>query len=141
MPEETKTTFVHVFLGILPLLLSLGQVSRAIRGKSIEVHRWTGRLCLASALLSSFPALKLSLTLHDNGFWERLMVFILALAWLLSIILTYYYAAVNRNIVKHSEWGIRFTVYTHTIPLVGRVIAIFLWFYKGKPMWTLEPEP
>jgi len=139
-PHLHLTMVVHVLLGILPLLLSLIQCAKAVRSRSIDTHRVTGRICLASALLSSIPSLRLASSIADNGPVENALVVALGVAWIVAALQTWRCARA-KAITKHRSWGVRFTVLTHVVPVGARIAGVPLWMLKGRPKWSLDPIP
>lgn len=136
LTPKTYVLVFHIATSVLPLVLSVTQVSWFVRSKSITAHKLLGKTCLVSAALSSFPAIPLALTIHDNGAIENTIVLALCFVWVASGWLTYYFAAIKKNMLCHRAWAVRFCVVTHTVPVVSRIIAYFVWAYEGKPKWT-----
>jgi len=81
-PAHTMTV-IHVMTSIAPLLGSLYQISKPLRSLSIKAHRNVGKFVLISAAISSYPALRLSLSISDNGLVESGVVVFLCLLWML----------------------------------------------------------
>jgi len=102
------------------------------------LHRFTGRICLLCALIGSGPALFLATKIQDNGPIENAIVVSLAICWIVSMCLTFKYAF-ERDVIRHRAWAVRFTVITHAVPLISRVILLPLWAIKGCPKWAMHP--
>lgn len=137
-PHPQSILMVHIFFSFAPLFLSLWQNSRVIRKSSLVFHRLTGRICLLCALIGSGPALFLATKIQDNGHIENAIVVSLAIYWIVSMCLTFKYAF-ERDIVRHRAWAVRFTVITHAVPLISRVLIVPLWAMRGFHKWTLHP--
>eukprot|EP00755_Sulcionema_specki_P000526 Sspe_Gene.115324::Locus_102406_Transcript_1_2_Confidence_0.750_Length_906::g.115324::m.115324 len=132
------TVAIHVVLGTFPLLLSIVQLSSWIRSRSITFHRWTGRLCLVSSLLSAIFAFGLPYYTQDVGPYTRVLIVLFVALWFVSALFVWYYARA-RDIPKHRAWGVRFATYTHGIPLMSRVVILLLWLGYGCPRGTYDP--
>eukprot|EP00760_Papus_ankaliazontas_P034468 PhM_4_TR7210/c0_g1_i1/m.89946 len=135
----------HIATGMIPLFGSLYQISSVLRAKSIEVHRWVGRLVLASAFASAIPTISLAYKIMDlqDRPLEMTIVAAFGILWIISIFATYYYAAVKKNIPKHRAWGVRFSAYTHFVPLVSRMVGLTLLkvLYKSSDSMYSEDPP
>ena len=43
---------------------------------------------------------------------------------------------VRSDILRHRSWGVRFTVISHTVPVVARIIIVPLWIFMGRPKFS-----
>tara|TARA_B110000305_G_C19349590_1_gene593550 strand:+ start:613 stop:1029 length:417 start_codon:yes stop_codon:yes gene_type:complete len=80
-PAHTMTV-IHVMTSIAPLLGSLYQISKPLRSLSKGAKKQR-EFVLISAAISSYPALRLSLSISDNGLVESGVVVFLCLLWML----------------------------------------------------------
>ncbi|CAE7335517.1 unnamed protein product [Symbiodinium natans] len=137
--KEGSVLFFHILTAAAPLVLSITQCWKLVRKQSLTMHRWTGRVCIASTLLTVYPAYKLAWHIETLSFYFQALVAAVAVLWLLSAVLTWYYGW-KRDIPRHRDWGIRFASYTHTVPLLSRIIAIPIWYANGAPAYELTPN-
>ncbi|GMI04251.1 hypothetical protein TrLO_g7263 [Triparma laevis f. longispina] len=132
--------FMHVFTGAVPLILSPLQVWSSFRKNNIKRHRWFGRLCLLSSWVPVGPAAYLATKMFDNGLFENFLVVVAAILWFASGALAFYFIKVKKNIALHRNFAVRFTVITHTLPVLARLIGLVLWMGLGRPDgWSIEP--
>ena len=139
MPFPRLSIVIHIVSAILPLVLSVTQVSAFIRSRSLEGHRWGGRICLSCAAVSCVPALQLAFTNDDSGPFEKFLVACLGVIWVISIVQTWRTAAAG-DVATHRQWGTRFAYYTHCIPLIARITALVIWILLGMPSWGFNED-
>ncbi|CAE7600299.1 unnamed protein product [Symbiodinium microadriaticum] len=139
LSKERFLLFFHILIAAAPLILSATQCWKLVRRQSLAVHRWTGRICIASTLLTIYPSYKLAWQIDTVSVYFQSVVAALSGLWLLSVALTWYYAW-KRDIPRHRDWGIRFAAYTHTIPVLSRIVSIPVWLAAGAPPYELYPE-
>jgi hypothetical protein len=101
---------LHIVGGIAALLAGPLQFSATVRRRYLAVHRWTGRLYLASVAVSVASAIRILLLPHSS-FGFRVGIAGLALAWIATTGLAYT-AVRARQIALHREWMIRSYVVT-----------------------------
>lgn len=101
---------LHIGGGVLALLLGPFQFWAGLRHKRMQLHRWIGRLYLASIILSSLAAIYL-LFIPERVLGFHLGIGGLALAWLTTSGFAYL-AIRKRQIEQHKEWMIRSYVVT-----------------------------
>ncbi|GMI03695.1 hypothetical protein TrVE_jg3581 [Triparma verrucosa] len=71
---------------------------------------------------------------------ENFLVVVAAVLWFLSAVFAYYFIAINKDIGYHRNFATRFTVITHTLPVVARLIGLFLWLGMDRPDgWSQDP--
>ena len=137
--KDSFVLYAHILTAVLPLLISPIQVWKAVRSRSITRHRWMGRACLASSLITGVPTLYLATRVIDNGLAEDVLVVVAALLWILSAVLTWYYAW-TKQIPRHRRWAVRFTVLTHSVPVGSRIVGTLLYLSWGRPSaWSIDP--
>src|SRR5262245_41744337 len=101
---------LHIVAGTMALLIGPLQFSATLRRRNIAVHRWSGRVYLASVGISVIAAIRI-LVLPHSSFGFRIGIAGLALAWIATTGVAY--AAVRaRQIPLHKEWMIRSYVVT-----------------------------
>eukprot|EP00439_Symbiodinium_sp_Y106_P002792 s210_g1.t1 len=139
LSKERFLLFFHILTAAAPLVLSATQCWKLVRRQSLALHRWTGRICIASTLLTIYPSYKLAWQIDTVSVYFQAVIAALSGLWLLSVALTWYYAW-KRDIPRHRDWGIRFAAYTHTIPVLSRIVSIPVWLAAGAPPYELYPE-
>ncbi|OAS82115.1 MULTISPECIES: DUF2306 domain-containing protein [Metabacillus] len=96
---------IHISLAIVSLITgSLGFI-KAIRVKSINFHRWNGRIYVLSIVLNFIPGVYVSL-FATGGWFSTIGFLILNTLWLVTTILSYLYIK-RRKMILHSQWMIR----------------------------------
>jgi hypothetical protein len=96
----------HVIFGAVYLLLAPLQFSKTIRFKSIDFHRWSGRLLVSVGLVAGTSALFLGIVIPYSGTPEQLVIGFFGSLFLLSLILSYLNVR-QKKIQQHREWMIR----------------------------------
>ncbi|CAE7264355.1 unnamed protein product [Symbiodinium sp. CCMP2592] len=139
LSKDRFLLFFHILTAAAPLVLSATQCWKLVRRQSLALHRWTGRICIASTLLTIYPSYKLAWEIDTVSVYFQAVIAALSGLWLLSVALTWYYAW-KRDIPRHRDWGIRFAAYTHTIPVLSRIVSIPVWLAAGAPPYELYPE-
>ena len=135
MPHR-QATILHASIGTLPLLLSLHQLSFSLRKGNMERHRMIGKLLVLCGL-AQIPT-----TAYLGIFWAqqeivnlmRVLFVIFAFLWGIWAAIVYYTAAISKNMRQHAQWGVRFTIMCHFVPVFGRLLTIAIWSLHGQPM-------
>ncbi|MCH7814949.1 MAG: DUF2306 domain-containing protein [Proteobacteria bacterium] len=100
------TTHLHVLLGALYLALAPFQFSARVRKKSLDYHRWSGRLLSAIGLALGAAAVFIGIVIPFSGFPEQIIIGFFGLLFLLSIVKGFNYARA-KQITLHREWMLR----------------------------------
>jgi uncharacterized membrane protein len=101
---------VHITAGSVAILIGPWQLWTGFRNRFREIHRWTGRLFIASVLAGACAAYYLAATTTFGwGFGFGLAG--LATAWVATTSVAYY-AILNRAVAIHRRWMIRAYVVT-----------------------------
>ena len=96
---------IHILLAIIALLTGPLNVIKRIRIKSINFHRWNGRLYVLSIILNFIPGVYVSF--FATGGWPSTIGFlILNTLWLSTTILGYWYIK-RKKVILHSQWILR----------------------------------
>ena len=96
---------IHILLAIIALLTGPLNVIKRIRIKSINFHRWNGRLYVLSIILNFIPGVYVSF--FATGGWPSTIGFlILNTLWLSTTILGFWYIK-RKNVILHSQWILR----------------------------------
>ena len=124
---------IHILLAIIALLTGPLNVIKRIRIKSINFHRWNGRLYVLSIILNFIPGVYVSF--FATGGWPSTIGFlILNTLWLSTTILGFWYIK-RKNVILHSQWILRsfFLSFANmTIYIIVAIIHIVLKFSYGS---------
>lgn len=96
----------HAIFGAVYLLMAPLQFSRTLRGRSIDLHRWSGRLLVSLGLIAGASALFMGIVIPYSGTSEQLIIGFFGSLFLLSLVLSYKNIR-QKNIQLHREWMIR----------------------------------
>ena len=129
-------TLVHAGIGVIPLILSLYQISSVTRAKSLRVHRILGFLLVACGGLQIPATVYLGVTWTKQEVTDvmRAMFVGFALLWGLWGFAVLYYIRWKRDIELHRQWAVRFSVICHYVPIFGRILAVAVWYLCGHPL-------
>ena len=142
---------LHIVGGTVALLIGPLQFSAAVRRRNLTLHRWSGRVYLASVGVSVAASIWILLLPHSS-FGFRIGIGGLALAWIATTGVAY--AAVRaRQIPLHKEWMIRSYVVTFgfvffrllleplfslEIATRGEIVAAVSWMCWALPLLVTE---
>jgi hypothetical protein len=104
--EYPGLEIIHRLLGAAMLVAGMILFSEQLRRGRPGVHRWTGRLFIASGLLVSLTGLAMGIFFPFAGGIETAIVFLIALAEIFMLARAYFYAR-RRRFKLHREWAIR----------------------------------
>jgi uncharacterized membrane protein len=130
-------TLIHIFPGLLFMLLGPFQFSRAIRSKYPRWHRINGRIFVACAYIVGISALVMSVAMPAIGGVNQAVATTL-FGILFLIALTRAFGHILRGeIQQHREWMIR----AYAIGLaVATVRPIVGFFFATSPLTGLTPH-
>ncbi|MCH8173881.1 MAG: DUF2306 domain-containing protein [Proteobacteria bacterium] len=100
------TVYLHIFLGALYLALAPFQFSARVRKKSLDYHRWSGRLLSAIGMILGMTAVFIGLVIPFSGLPEQIIIGFFGLLFLFSITRGFYYIRV-KQVRLHREWMLR----------------------------------
>lgn len=124
-------TLLHVIPGAFYLALAPFQFSKNIRARSIEYHRWAGRLLVGIALVIGAAAMFLGLIVPFSGIPEQLVIGFFGTVFLFSIVKGFLCVRA-KQIAQHREWMMRaFTIGLSIATM--RLIFIPLLIINGNP--------
>lgn len=119
---------VHVISGGLFLLLVPLQFVPRIRNSHTSIHRWSGRLLLPTALVSTASGLYFGLLMPYGGAAEAVAIALFGGIFVVTLSLAYR-AIREGQVARHREWMIRAVAValgTSTVRLVALVIDLTL---------------
>lgn len=107
MPSAVLSMGAHLITGTALLLLGPVQLFGSLRCRWPAVHRWIGRVYVASAVSAGLGGLIFVLLKGTiGGMWMSIGFGLSGALTILSALLTFYYARV-RKFELHRAWGIR----------------------------------
>src|SRR5258708_3555095 len=99
-------TMVHIIPGLLFIVLGPLQFVRRLRSSRPELHRWMGRLVIASGLIIGSTALVMSPQMAIGGANEMAATMLFATVFLFALIKAF--LSIRRGkVALHREWMIR----------------------------------
>lgn len=119
-------TLLHVIPGGLFLLLVPLQFSSRVRGRRIQVHRWSGRLLVPLAFVSAASGFYFGLLMPYGGVGEATAIALFG-GLFLAAISQAFVAIRRRQVARHREWMIRafaVAIGTSTVRVVLIVIDL-----------------
>jgi uncharacterized membrane protein len=124
--RHPRQTMLHILLGLLFVVLGPLQFVRTLRDGKPGLHRWTGRIVLASGMVIGTTALVMSPQMAIGGANETAATMLFATIFLFALVRAYLYIR-QGNFALHREWMIRaFAVglaVTTVRPIVGAFFA------------------
>lgn len=94
--------YLHIIFGGIALLIGWIQFSKKFRNKYMNIHRWIGKVYIASVLISGIPGFYIALH-ASGGLSPKLGFSIGAVLW---VVITYLgYSTIRKgNIEAHKKW-------------------------------------
>ncbi len=115
---------VHIIPGLLFVVLGPLQFVRRLRASRPKLHRWTGRVLLASGLTIGITALVMSPQMAIGGVNETAATMLFALLFLYS--LGRAFVAIRRGeMAMHREWTIRGFAIGLAVAFVRPIVGLF----------------
>lgn len=105
--EHPLLSLMHLVPGILFVLLGPLQFIGAIRRRWPGIHRWSGRLFVASALAAGASALSMLWVFATFKIYSVIAANVLFGAWLIIAVVFGFRAIRRLDILRHRQWMIR----------------------------------
>ena len=125
--QYSVLTWLHIIPGLLFMILGPLQFVKRIRSRNIRLHRWSGRVFVASGLTIGVTALMMSFLMSIGGTIETAATTFFAIIFLFALGKAFFHIR-RREIAQHREWMIRaFAVglaVATTRPIVGMFFAL-----------------
>ena len=119
-------TMMHIIPGLLFILLGPLQFVRRLRNRRPRLHRWTGRVAVASGLIVGSTALVMSPQMSIGGISETFATTFFGIFFLVALVKGFL-AIRRRDFTMHREWMIRAyaigLAVTTIRPIVGVLFA------------------
>jgi len=119
--------FVHLLLALVVTLAGLAQLVPAIRRAAPQVHRWTGRVYIASAFGIAFGSMYLMWVRGAVGDFSQHVGSTLNAILLVVVAVIALRHARSRNFVLHRQWALRLFMVMNGV-----------WFFRlGLLLWLM----
>lgn len=106
LAEHPLTEFLHRVGGALLLTVGLAQFWPALRRERPVLHRWTGRIYVALALLAAISGIVLGVIVPFGGLGETIPAVVFGVALIVATLLGLARARA-RQFERHREWMVR----------------------------------
>lgn len=122
--DHRLLTTVHIIPGLLFVLLAPLQFIRSFRNRRPRLHRWIGRIVLASGAVIGVSALIMSPQMATGGVNEMAATMLFAVLFLFS--LASGFVAIRRgNFAAHREWMIRAFAIGMAVATIRPIMGVF----------------
>jgi uncharacterized membrane protein len=122
--QHPVLTIGHIIPGLLFIVLGPFQFIRRLRTLWPDVHRWTGRVFIASGLIVGTTALVMSPQMAIGGANETAATMFFALIFLFSLLRAFVYIR-RRNVPLHREWMIRAYAIGLAVATIRPIMGVF----------------
>jgi uncharacterized membrane protein len=129
-PEEATfarhplLTMVHIFPGLLFMVLGPLQFVRSLRSRRPKLHRWTGRVFVGAGLIIGGTALVMSPQMAIGGATETASTMFFAIVFLLAL-MKGFLSIRQGKVALHREWMIRAFAIGLAVATVRPIVGMF----------------
>jgi len=117
-------TMVHIIPGLLFMLLAPLQFVRTLRSRRPRLHRWMGRVVIASGMIIGTTALVMSPQMAIGGANETAATMFFAIIFLFA--LTKAFLSIRRGkVALHREWMIRAFAIGLAVATIRPIVGAF----------------
>jgi uncharacterized membrane protein len=117
-------TMVHIIPGLVFVVLGPLQFVQKLRNRRPRLHRWTGRIVLASGTIIGGTALVMSTQMAIGGVNEAAATILFAVLFLFALIKGF--TSIRRgNVALHREWMIRAFAIGLAVTTVRPIMGVF----------------
>lgn len=117
-------TMIHIIPGLLFVLLAPLQFVRTLRNRRPRLHRWMGRIVLASGAVIGITALVMSPQMATGGLNETVATMLFALLFLFSLGKGFLSIRAG-NTALHREWMIRAFAIGMAVATIRPIMGVF----------------
>ncbi len=125
-------TWIHIVPGFLFMVLGPLQFVRRIRSRNIRLHRWSGRVFVASGMVIGVTALIMSFLMSIGGANETAATMFFAIIFLFALSKAFLHIR-RREIAQHREWMIRAFAIGLAVATVRPIVGMFFAFTNLSP--------
>ena len=109
--SEKFWVYLHITFCFWPMLLGIWQLNGPLRRKYKNLHRWFGRIYVATCIIGTIAGLYMATNAH-GGFAGRLAFTFIGILWLITTVIAVYYIKFCKKdrefcIKNHRIWMIR----------------------------------
>ena len=117
-------TMFHIIPGLVFIVLAPLQFVRTLRTRRPKLHRWAGRLVLASGMVIGTTALFMGPQMAIGGANEAAATTLFAIVFLFALIKGY--LNIRRgNVARHREWMIRAFAVGLAVATIRPIVGLF----------------
>jgi uncharacterized membrane protein len=117
-------TMLHIVPGLLFVVLGPFQFVRSLRNRRPRLHRWMGRVVLASGLIIGSTALVMSPQMAIGGANETAATMFFASVFLFALLRAFLYIR-RGKVARHREWMIRAFAIGLAVTTVRPIVGVF----------------
>jgi len=117
-------TMVHIIPGLFFVVLAPFQFVRGLRIRRPQLHRWMGRIVLASGIVIGGTALVMSPQMAIGGANETAATMFFAMIFLFSLIKAFL-SIRKGNVAFHREWMIRAFAIAFAVATIRPIMGVF----------------
>jgi uncharacterized membrane protein len=129
-------TLVHIIPGMLFMVLGPLQFVRRLRSGWPRVHRWTGRVVIASGMIIGGTALVMSPQMAIGGVSETAATTLFAIVFLFALVKAFLYIR-RGQVALHREWMIRAFAVGLAVATVRPIVGVF---FATRSLTHLTPH-
>ncbi len=118
-------TLVHIFPGLLFMVLGPLQFSSAIRARHLRWHRWSGRIFVSCGVVIGISALVMSFGMPAIGGINQAAATTLFATFFLFALCKAFWHIRRREIALHREWMIRAFAVGLAVATIRPIIGMF----------------
>jgi len=122
--RHSLLTMVHIVPGLLFVVLGPLQFVRKLRSRRPRLHRWAGRVVLASGVVVGATALLMTTRMAIGGANETAAVMLFAILFLVALWRAF--LAIRRGqVALHREWMIRAFAIGLAVATIRPIVGVF----------------
>jgi uncharacterized membrane protein len=129
-------TIIHIVPGLLFIIVGPLQFMSGLRRRHLALHRWLGRLFVASGLIVGTTAILMAPRMAIGGANETAATLFFAAIFLVALVKAYIHIR-RRNIVLHRQWMIRAYAVGLAVTTIRPIIGMF---FATAPLTHLTPH-
>ena len=122
--RHSLLTMVHIVPGLLFVVLGPLQFVRTLRARRPRLHRWMGRVVVASGMIIGVTALVMSPQMAIGGANETAATMLFAILFLFALCRAFL-AIRHGKVAMHREWMIRTFAIGLAVAFVRPIVGVF----------------
>ncbi len=122
--QHPTLTLIHIIPGLFFVLLAPLQFVRKLRTRRPALHRWMGRIAVASGLIIGSTALVMGPLMAIGGANEAAATTLFGILFLFAL-LKGFVSIRQRKITQHREWMIRAFAIAFAVATIRPIVGIF----------------